>query len=148
MRSASVRQMESPIPRRGVQASSGSLGAASSAFELVRRDAGPFILHREVQFDLLVTLVLRLGDDEDVAGGRELHRVGDQVDQDLAQSRRVADDGLRHGQVDLAVQIDAALGGAHGHDVERLVHGAGGRRTRASRAPVPRLRGARRRACR
>ena len=77
-----------------------------------------------MQLDFLVPDLAVHGDD-DLALLGELHRVGQQVEQDLAQSAQVADDRGRQIVLQLVGELDA-LGGGRGHDhVERALDALG-----------------------
>jgi hypothetical protein len=88
-------------PRRGA----GLAIRLEQRAEPVGRDAGARVGHGEAQAGRLRPYRQR-----DVAGGRELDGVGQQVAQHLAQPAGVADQRLRHARFDLEAQLDA-LGG-------------------------------------
>ena len=55
----------------------------------------------------------------------ELHRVADQIDQHLAQTRHVAVNSTRHVRLDVVDQLDTLLAGALADQVERILDHAG-----------------------
>ena len=57
----------------------------------------------------------------DFADRRELHRVADQIGDDLTQSGRIASHQVRHARRDLVDELDALLVGARRERVNRVV---------------------------
>ena len=68
-----------------------------------------------------VGLLARLDDDRDAAALGELDRVAGEVEQHLAQSRRVADDARRQALVDIAADFEPLGLGARAEQLDRLL---------------------------
>ena len=92
---------------------------------IVGRDADAGVAHREVQLHLArlgLVAVECAHLDGHRAALRELQRVGDQIEEHLAQAYRVADEQLRHGVVDARVQDQVARFGTGAHQCDELIH--------------------------
>ncbi len=88
--------------------------------DALRRDAGAGVDHRDPQ-PARALAPAPLGADGDRALAGELHRVGQEVEQDLAQPRDVAADQRRGLGVELGLQLHALGGGMDGEQPGRLV---------------------------
>ena len=91
------------------------------AVEPVRRDADAGVADREGQLvkGSRVLDTVRAHREHDLAPLGELHRVREQVQEDLAQARHVADDGGGSAVAEQIGQVEALLGGPGRHEVER-----------------------------
>jgi hypothetical protein len=64
-------------------------------------DADAGVAHGELDGDAVAVVLLRRHEHGHAAGRRELHRVAEQVGQDLTEPQRVADHDFRHVRVDV-----------------------------------------------
>jgi hypothetical protein len=84
-------------------------------------NADPRVAHRALQHHL-VRHVLRDDDlDAHFTGVGELHGVADQIQHDLSQTSRIADDGRGHVGSDAAGQFEALLIGARGKQLDAVL---------------------------
>jgi hypothetical protein len=79
------------------------------------------IHHRHVQRHFAASLRLRQDLHHDLAAHRELDGIADQVDQDLAQTRGVAQQGVRHIVGDMAGELEPFLAGPEAEGLHRVV---------------------------
>ncbi len=72
-------------------------------------DADAGVAHREVEHGAVGLELVGADADDDLARAGELHRVADEVDHDLAEPHRVADQRLGHARVDVVGDLQALL---------------------------------------
>jgi hypothetical protein len=122
MSSARRRLIASPRPGAAVLARRRRIGLRErpeQALLAFRREPDAGVAHGEPQLDR--ARAVRRGADRqhDLAGVGELDRVRQEVEQDLAQARHVADDRGRNVAVEVVDEVQALLHGARGDEVER-----------------------------
>jgi hypothetical protein len=86
------------------------------------RQADPGIAHREMQLHLVALRGRGRDGEHDLALLGELHRVGQQIEQDLAQPRYVRADRDRHLALEQIRRVELLLGRAPPDQIERGLH--------------------------
>lgn len=74
----------------------------------------------EMQLDLVVIAFIERGFDQHFSPRRELYRVTNQVDQDLANARSISNDMTRYCWPNVQCELEAFLVGSHGHGLHCL----------------------------
>ena len=107
-----------------VAAGGGAVGLGEGlekATNLLRRHADAGVSDAEAKPDAGLRRFLDLHGDDDVAPFRELHRVGDQVGEDLAEAERIADEPVGYLGTAHEDEFEAALFGRHREDGGEVV---------------------------
>src|SRR6266436_9463550 len=86
--------------------------------QFVGRDADPRVTYGKVQSNVVIHARLQLDADNNLARLRELDCVADEIDNDLAEANRVADQFIWDVRQDVRRQLEALLVGAHGQSLE------------------------------
>ena len=119
MRATSSLEMVSPRPvppKRRVTESSAWLKGSKMRSQLLRRNADAAVPHHDLEHHFAIFLRLPCNTQADEAAVGELDRIADEVDDDLPEAMRVADQGVGHHRIDLAAELEVlclrALGNA------------------------------------
>src|ERR1019366_6404412 len=110
-------------PGAAVVARRGTIGLhkrLKDRLELVRRNANASILDGDMKNERLVRAAFDAHADDDLALLRELDCVAHEVDKDLPEAYRIADQNIGHLGGDIAQKLQSAAMGANGEQLERV----------------------------
>ena len=118
-----------PQPGAAVAARRGGVGLLEGLEDerlLFRRDADPRVRDRDVELHRIGRLSLGVDPDDDRAPLRELERIPDQVQDDLAQAAGIPDERVGRVPGDVDRELQPLLVGTEGERLQRVAQGRTG----------------------